>query len=461
MHRASPRDGEALLTPSDADKKDKLDDRELHRKTARRALEVRIGSETARKDSAVSLLSSSRRFSRRFGAAMTPAARVQAAIEILDEIVAGKPAEQALTGWARRSRFAGSKDRAAVRDHVFDALRCLRSHAARGGAGTGRGLMLGALRQAGVDPDTVFCAQPHAPAPLSQAERDGGRMPVPGAEQLDIPDWLWPRVLTSLDDNAESCARALQSRAPVHLRVNLIKTDVEAARQSLSKDGIETEPHPAATTALTIVDGARRLRQSDAYQNGMVELQDAASQAVVETLPLRDGMRVMDYCAGGGGKALAMAALARISLFAHDAFPRRMNDLTKRAERAGVDVRILATDALAREAPFDLILCDVPCSGSGAWRRAPEGKWRLDESGLQRLCDIQSEILETVPALLSRNGVLAYATCSFLRDENHARIRQFLTRNEGWRLAFERQWSLREETDGFYAAHLTRDQNGN
>ena len=152
---------------------------------------------------------------------MTPAARVQAAIDILDDILAGTPAEKALTGWARRSRFAGSKDRAAIRDHVFDALRRKRSYAAWGGAETGRGLMLGAVRAKGDDPAELFTGQGHAPLPVQPQET--GRPPRSDAERLDIPDWLWPILVRSLGEESEAAAMALQRRAPVHLRVNLRK----------------------------------------------------------------------------------------------------------------------------------------------------------------------------------------------------------------------------------------------
>lgn len=388
---------------------------------------------------------------------MTPAARVQAGIEILDEIQAGKAAERALTGWSRRSRYAGSKDRAAVRDHVFDVMRCLRSFAALGGAQTGRGLMLGALRHAGTDPDSVFTGATYAPASLTDVEQAAGQAPQPGPEALDIPDWLWPRFSESLAEQTEACAQVLQTRAPVHLRVNLQKTDVSGAQERLLNDGVSTIPHSAATTALEITDGARRLRQSEAYQSGLVELQDAASQAVVEALPLRDGMRVLDYCAGGGGKALAMAARARIDLFAHDITPERMRDLPVRAARAGATVTAIATDEIAQAGPFDLVLCDAPCSGSGAWRRSPEGKWRLDEPGLNELCGIQGGILETASGLVTEDGLLAYATCSVLQDENQNQIDHFLKQNSEWRLAVQRQWTMQHGTDGFYAAHLTRD----
>jgi 16S rRNA (cytosine967-C5)-methyltransferase len=390
------------------------------------------------------------------GSAMTPAARAQAAIEILDAVLEGLPAEQALTRWARRSRYAGSKDRAAVRDHVFDILRTRRVCAAWGGALTGRGLMLGALRVDDLDPDTVFCSVPHAPAPLDSDEREAGRAPLDGAERLDIPDWLWPLWQDSLGDRAEAAALALKIRAPVHLRVNVLKSDRDQACDILQQDGVTAQPHPAADAALLVVDGARRIRNSRAYLSGLVELQDAASQAAVEGLPLSDGMRVLDFCAGGGGKTLAMAARARIELFAHDAAPRRMRDLPERARRAGVTVKMLETPDLAAEGPFDLVLCDAPCSGSGAWRRSPEGKWSLTRDALSALCDTQQAILRAASDLVTPKGTLAYATCSVLHVENAGQVARFLQVSEGWRKVTDASWTVSDATDGFYAAHLTR-----
>ena len=390
---------------------------------------------------------------------MTPAARLQAAIEILDQVLAGEPAEKALTSWGRRSRFAGSKDRAAVRDHVFTAVRCLRSHAAFGGARSGRGLILGALREAGQDPDEVFTGQGHAPAPLSEAER---QLPPPpeGAEALDIPDWLWPEFRATLGRNAETAANALRSRAPVHLRVNTARCTVEQAQDALAAEGISTQPHPAASTALEITEGARKLRNAKAYLDGLVELQDAASQAVVEQLPLQDGMFVLDYCAGGGGKSLAMAARARIRLHAHDADPKRMKDLPERAARAGTRVTLLSSTDVDRTAPFDLVLCDVPCSGSGSWRRAPEGKWRLTPEALQALLQTQSEILHKAAGLTAPGGTLAYATCSMLQAENTLQVERFIREQPEWSLTAEQSWQVQQGTDGFYVAVLTRAKTG-
>lgn len=387
---------------------------------------------------------------------MTPAARIQAAAEILDRILSGVPAEQALTGWARSSRFAGSKDRAAVRDHVFDVLRCRRSFAALGGVETGRGLMIGALRAAGADLSEVFTGQGHAPAPLSAQEVAAGAAATDPAQQLDLPDWLWPAWTDSLGAAAAPAAQALQARAPVHLRVNLARIDRTRAQARLAAEGIETRPHPAAEAALEVVGEVRGLRNVDCFTEGLVELQDAASQAVVETLPLADGMRVLDYCAGGGGKTLAMAAQADLALSAHDAAPQRMRDLPERAARAGVAVRLVPGEDLDGAGPFDLILCDAPCSGSGSWRRAPEGKWLLTPERLAQVVDLQARILADAARLVAPGGVLAYATCSVLRAENEDQLAGFVQAHPGWQVALTRRWGLEQQTDGFFVAHLTR-----
>ena len=389
---------------------------------------------------------------------MTPAARVQSAIEILDQLLAGVPAEQALTSWARRSRFAGSKDRAAVRDHVFDAWRMKRSCAALGGAMSGRGLMLGVLRKANADLGPLFSGEGYGPAPLTDAETVSGHKTASLAEELDIPDWLWSRFEASLGPSADATARALQLRAPVHLRVNLRKATLQEARAALAQDGIQTQLHDVSDTALEVTEGARQVRQSAAYRDGRVELQDAASQAVVNSLPLRDGMRVLDYCAGGGGKALAMAARADLQLFVHDAVPARMQDLPARAERAGVVATRLDSADLSQMAPFDLVLCDAPCSGSGAWRRAPDGKWRLSESQLKSLATAQEGILAAASVLVGSKSVLSYATCSILDEENGERVTQFCRDTAGWAVQLERHWLPGMGCDGFYVAHLTRER---
>ncbi|MGY9046843.1 MAG: RsmB/NOP family class I SAM-dependent RNA methyltransferase, partial [Rhodobacterales bacterium] len=293
---------------------------------------------------------------------MTPAARVQAAIEVLDRISADLAAEQALTNWARGARFAGSKDRAAVRDHVYDVLRQRRSVAALGGGESGRQSMLGLLRLQGVAPEALFTGDGYGPVPLSEEELQAGQ-PAEGNAALDLPDWLAPRFIADLGSEAEAVAEALKTRAPVFLRVNQGLTSVPQAIEALSEEGITAAPHALSPQALMVTGNPRRVAQSDAYLNGWVELQDAASQAVVDLLPLESGQRVLDYCAGGGGKTLAMAARLNGPVDAHDANPGRLRDLPVRAERAAANVSIVDQP----DGEYDLVLCDVPCSGSGAW----------------------------------------------------------------------------------------------
>ncbi|OAN70445.1 SAM-dependent methyltransferase [Rhodobacteraceae bacterium EhC02] len=387
---------------------------------------------------------------------MTPAARLAAAAQVLDQILAGEPAEKALIGWARRSRFAGSGDRAALRDLVFDALRRKRSLAAIGGVMTGRGLMLGLLRAEGQDPDALLTGHGHAMAPLTPQERQDGGTPAPGPEACDMPDWLWPLLLDSLGDRAAAIASVLQSRAPVMLRVNLTRANPDQAIAALASDGIAVTPDPVASTALKVGEGARKLAQSQAYLAGLVELQDGSSQATMDELSLPSAGKILDFCAGGGGKSLAMAARTKARIMAHDVQPSRMKDLPARAARAGARIEIADGRALAQAAPFDLVLCDAPCSGSGAWRRAPEGKWGLTPQRLTELCAIQDSILETASALVAPQGVLAYATCSVLRDENEARLDAFVAAHPEWRQIGVRRWDPGPSGDGFFLAQLRR-----
>lgn len=382
---------------------------------------------------------------------MTPAARMSAAIGVLDRILSGEAAEKALTNWGRSSRFAGSGDRAAVRDLVYDAIRCRRTYAALGGGLTGRGLILGGLRAAGTDPSGLFSGDRHAPEPLGPS--DVGR-PASAEESLDIPGWLIPLFEASLGSTAAKVAAAMRQRAPVFLRANLLRGSRDAALASLASDGISGKPHPLSPTAIEVTEGQRKISGASAYVHGLVELQDASSQAVVDSLPLRDGARVLDLCAGGGGKSLAIAARGHFQLFAHDAAPQRMRDIPERAKRAGT--RINLVDRPETASPYDLVLVDAPCSGSGSWRRDPEGKWTLSPEGLEKTVDLQSRILDRAAQMVAPDGTLAYATCSLLSVENEEQVSRFVKRNPGWKVAFERHFSPLDGGDGFYTSHLMR-----
>lgn len=382
---------------------------------------------------------------------MTPGARVQAAIDLLDSILSGRPAEQAQTVWARGSRYAGSKDRAAVRDHVFQALRCRRSYAALGGGDHGRGLMIGQLRAANHCLDDIFNGIGHAPQPLTAQEQEGGRTPEPRAEALDLPDWIWPRFTASLTElGAIHAARHLQNRAPVGLRVNLRMNNAPEAIEMLKEDGIIAKESDLLDSGLIVTEGARRIKTGRAYQEGRVELQDIASQAAMAALDIPAGARVLDFCAGGGGKTLALAARVNAQWFAHDTAPARMRDLPARAKRAGIEVRLLEGREAERSGPFDVVLCDVPCSGSGTWRRAPDAKWRFSEADLEQLVTTQKAILDRAQALVRPGGRLAYSTCSVLDAENEQVTEHFLARYPAWQRDLTRVWAVSEAHDGFY-----------
>lgn len=389
---------------------------------------------------------------------MTPAARYAAAIGVLDGFLAGAPAEKLLSNWARGNRYAGSKDRAAVRDIVFDCLRCLRSYQGRAGFTGGRGLAVGHLLAHDLDLAQFFTGEGYAPPVLDVAEIDAiaQNAPLSDAALLDLPDWLLAPVQSALGEEATAYCRALQARAPVDLRVNLTKTTRQSAQAALAKDGIVTAPVESVATALRVSENPRRVAQSAAYLAGAVELQDAASQAVVAALPLQNVKRVLDYCAGGGGKTLAMAALApKATLVAHDASPARLAPLADRAKRAGARVQLLKKSPKDTDR-FDLVLLDVPCSGSGSWRRNPEGKWRFEPHDLAELQHVQAGILQKTAGLVAENGVLAYVTCSVLRAENQDQIDHFCAENPDWRLKSHRNFAVGNIGDGFFLAILER-----
>ncbi|WP_372674493.1 RsmB/NOP family class I SAM-dependent RNA methyltransferase [Aquicoccus sp.] len=386
---------------------------------------------------------------------MRPDARVQAAADCVDRILAGAPAEKALTAWARGARYAGSKDRAAVRDHVYDVLRQKRLCAHLGGGETGRALMLGLIRSRGEAPEAFFTGERHAPAGLNAAEQQP-LPPPPDAGFAELPDWLLPGLEARYGAALAPQLAALRQRAPVFLRVNGRKATRDTAIGHLAEDSIVAQPCAGSGMALRVAAGARAIARSRAFLAGMVELQDLSSQSAMERIPLRNGMKILDYCAGGGGKTLALAGRVEADFFAHDASPARMHDLPPRAARAGVEVRCLDASELARWAPYDLVLCDVPCSGSGTWRRDPDAKWRFTPERLAELTRTQDRILEAAAPMVAPRGLLVYATCSLLPDENEARVAQFCARRPGWRVAFSHQFPLSEGGDGFFVAQLER-----
>lgn len=392
---------------------------------------------------------------------MTPAARLAAAIALLDAVLAGAPADRCLTDWGRRSRFAGSGDRQAVADLVYDGLRRRRSLGWAGGAETGRGIVLALAAERGELP--LLTGEGHAPAPPDPAERAAlGRASLDAAPEgvrLDMPDWLLPELRRSAGEGLAAELDALRARAPLDLRVNLLFTDREGAAAALAAEGIATLPLGEEPAALRVTAGGRALQRSTAFAAGLVEVQDVASQRVARFAGAFPGARVLDYCAGGGGKTLALGMHmgGRGRLLAHDAAPARMADLPVRAARAGLSVEVLPPDRPGSEGlACDLVLADAPCSGSGAWRRNPDAKWRLDAPGLAALLALQDRVLDAALRHVRPGGRLVYATCSILEAENGDRLSALLARHPALRPEGELRLPLAAGGDGFYAAAIRR-----
>ncbi len=398
---------------------------------------------------------------------MTPGARVAAAIEVIDAWWQGAEGlDRVLAGWGRAHRFAGSGDRHAIAEHVYGAVRRLRSACwVAGGpdptrrpparpAAPGRAALIGALVLDGAAPAALFTGDGHAPAPLRSGEAAGPPLGVaPPAVRLDLPDWLMAEDrLGAVPDGALD---ALRRRAPLHLRVNALKGDPATARAALAEDGVAAVPGPLSPGCLTVTDGHRRVTAARAYAEGLVEIQDAASQAAVDLAAARPGERVLDLCAGGGGKTLALAAAMGNAgaLHAHDVSAARLAQLGPRAERAGVRVTVLDPGA-ALPGGCDLVVVDAPCSGSGAWARNPDAKWRLDAAGLDRLRATQDALLDRAAGCLRPGGRLLYATCSMMPVENGARVAAFLARHGRFAEVARRAWTPLDGGDGFFAALL-------
>ena len=357
---------------------------------------------------------------------MTPAARLSAAIEVLDRIASSRqPADQALRAWGTHNRYAGSKDRRAVADRVY---LCLRE---RGGEGSGRRMALASLKlddglQEG-EIDALFSGEGHAPAPLTAEERGwlaglSGETRLPAFIEAELergfgPEWR------------EEAEALLKSRAPLDIRINTLKADADTIRQVLDGTGLVWDAADYAFCGIRM-SGSPDVQALPAFKDGVLEVQDEGSQIAAAMVDPRPGETVVDYCAGGGGKTLALAAAMHGEgrLIASDIDPKRLEAIRPRLARAGAraELRLLspgAMDDLAGRA--DRVLVDAPCSGSGTWRRRPEEAWRLTEGELQRLRTLQTEVLSGASALVRPGGRLAYVTCSVLPSENADVVRAF------------------------------------
>jgi 16S rRNA (cytosine967-C5)-methyltransferase len=381
---------------------------------------------------------------------MTPGARLQAAIDILSAIGSTRhPADRVFDGWARGSRFAGSKDRAAVGELVFTVLRHKAELATALGSEEPRLLALGAVSMIEAAGPAAAMALAdgarHAPAPLEPAEATALRnAALPGEDapswvRLNYPEWLHGEFAQAFGPRLETEMAALMERAPTDLRVNALKGDREAALATLAEEKIDVEPTPLAPLGIRLKTRAN-IQGLAAFRDGLIELQDEGSQLACLLTAAKPGEQIVDLCAGGGGKALALAAAMgnRGQIHACDTDRRRLGKLMPRAQRAGarnIQTRFIKPDMLPGgpdadladlEARMDCVLVDAPCSGTGAWRRNPDARWRLTPELLANYRAAQAEVLARGSLAVRPGGRLVYVTCSLLPSENETQVDAFL-----------------------------------
>ena len=388
---------------------------------------------------------------------MTPAARVQTSIELLDLIIAaarenGPAADTIIATWFKTRRFAGSKDRRAVRELVYSAIRAFGMMPK-----TGRMAMVGLAKKDKALAD-CFDGSPYGPAVIDPAEQRVARSP--------LAPWL-----AALIDAEEQ--EALLERAPLDLRVNRARvTREDVLAQFEGSVAIEGLTDGVRLEGNVVVEGL------PVWREGLIEVQDAGSQLIAAACGVRPGMTVVDLCAGAGGKTLALAAdmAGEGRLIATDTNRDRIQRLVPRAERAGVtfiETHLLnpgeegdVLGAFAEAA--DVVLVDAPCSGSGTWRRNPEARWRLTPDRLKSVCSTQGHVLRLGAKMVKPGGSMIYAVCSLIEAEGNGQVETFLSRNKAWKsvpldLPLGRLrgkgWMLtpaHDKTDGFFIARLQR-----
>lgn len=431
---------------------------------------------------------------------MTPAARIQAAIEVLSDLIERKrPAPDALKDWGLSHRFAGSKDRASIASLVYDALRRRSSAAWLMGAESPRAVMAGALRlQRGLEPAAVerlFSGERHAPETLSaeeQARLSGSLDAAPAHIRADAPEWVWPSLEAAFGANAVEEVVAFAARAPIDIRVNELKTTRKKLMAELAH--LKPEETPYSLDGLRFQPGedgrGPSLQTEKAFLDGLFEVQDEGSQLAARLSLASSSDFAVDLCAGAGGKTLSLAALMdnRGQIIATENDSRRLTPLYERLTRSGarnVQVRspkLRNDDAVADlDGLADLVFVDAPCTGSGTWRRNPDAKWRLRPGALAERIKDQAVVLDRAARLTKVGARIAYVTCSLLPEENDDAVDAFLARHPGFDViepgavadkaglgglaTFTSQkghglqlTSLRCGTDGFYVSLLRRSR---
>jgi 16S rRNA (cytosine967-C5)-methyltransferase len=392
---------------------------------------------------------------------MKPAARLQSAIELVDQIIVaaregGASADNIAKRFFAARRYAGSKDRRAVRELAWKAIRRF------GECPDNARSAFVAMAHEDADMAALFDGTDYGPPAISATE--------PRASGGVLPQWLLPQF-TDLIDKTEQ--NALLDRAPLDLRANALKTSVE----EITAQFPEAEILPQSPHALRLPTG-QAVDQHPAVLDGLVEIQDLGSQLIVDACMAKPDMVVLDLCAGAGGKILALAAYTggKGRLIASDTNRARLDQLRPRANRAGAfEIQTLLLNPGKESAMLadlsgkcDVVLIDAPCSGSGTWRRNPETRWRLDAARLKRVIDEQAKLLNIGAEMVAPGGHMVYAVCSLIAAEGRGQVAGFLASNVGWR-AVETGVSAgradgsgtlltphHDGTDGFFFARLEK-----
>ena len=391
---------------------------------------------------------------------MREGGRIAAAIEVLDEIAGRhRPASEALKDWGRAHRFAGAGDRHTIGTLVYDVLRRKNSLGFRMGADTTRALVLGALRDIWErSPEEIARAfeGEHGPGGLSVEEtaalasQQHGDAPAHIAG--DYPEWLAASFARAFGDSAADQGRALAQRAPVDLRANILKADRPRVLKALEKFDAVAGPLSPWCVRLAALGPDKRnphVEAEPARGKGWFEVQDGASQVAALMSGAKAGEQVADICAGAGGKTLALAAMManKGQIHAYDQDKHRLRPIFERLTRAGArNVQVLGADEGARldalKGKIDCVFIDAPCSGSGAWRRNPDSKWRLTERQLAQRIEDQKAVLERGAGLVKPGGRLLYITCSVLPEENDDQVEAFLAAHPDFSLIpYREQWT--------------------
>lgn len=422
--------------------------------------------------------------------------RAQAAIEVLSDMEKRKrPASEALKAWGLDHRFAGSGDRAAIGNIVYDALRNKASTHYLMDSNKPRRLVLGTLlRFWGFTPENLNAqldGDKFAPDMLTDEEiatfESRSLADAPGHVQADMPEWLVSSFQANFDEEWIEEAQAFTKRPPVDLRTNTLKANSTKVAKALSKSG--AEPCVIARQGLRIPAGEGASRQPNvqadaAFQKGWFEIQDEGSQIVADLVFARPGEQVLDFCAGAGGKTLALAAMMenKGQIHAYDTDKQRLKPIYERLKRAGIrNAQVHAPDADLSDLvqSMDRVVVDAPCTGTGTWRRRPDAKWKLTKETLEHRLTDQEEVLCEAAPFVKSGGFLVYITCSVLPEENENQVQTFLDNNadfellsagEVWQDIFgydkPQPWSAdmmsitltpaSTKTDGFYFAVMGR-----